>query len=581
MDEPVAVTLAYRLVGGQRADLEADVAMIGAVTARFNGFLERDGERLICRFTDTADGIQSAITALRDFDRSGRGTAGLGLGLDAGDDRQAALHLAEWAAQDGSFSALLPEALRPELVAFPGLRLDDYPADDIPGWDGRIKILGLTLPRRSFGDLRPPGAGADNDGWRSVPEAGAAPEKPATGDDTLDETVMAVEAAAELPPAGAAEPIDPDDETVMAVDDAESPEPTVADDDLTIIHTDFGTDVADDDATQVPPAPGGNDDDATLIGISAPDGPISMAPGQASSARAAIDALANREAAARQHLEQGERYRAIQEIDGAVEGVAPADRPGVEGLIDRLQELRDEITDGMWLAAGLLITGGDTRLSLHHGDSLQIGRHPGEPAPGLKLVCRTVSRVPRQVRIDRRELGFDIIELGSSNGAFIDDQRLLPNQPLALDQLTRGMILAMGGVLEPPEKGECRLRLSSPAEAPTTLLLQVDTAHLTETARSQLLADWPELEADAAWRWLFTEEQVLIGGGADCVIRPAGAAEGAPLAAIQLGQRGYALVPRQGPVALDGVAISQPVPIADGAVLTAGGEDFSLSASPG
>ena len=299
-------------------------------------------------------------------------------------------------------------------------------------------------------------------------------------------------------------------------------------------------------------------------------------PDDISALRAALVLMEQCEAAAHQSIGRGEIYMAVYEIDRILTNDAMANLAGLEGPLEMLQAKRAEYLADAWISTGLMISGEDVNLSIHRGGSLMIGRDPGYETPGAKLGCQTISRIPRQLRIDRHGQAHTVTDLGSSNGSFLDEAPLAANRSVPLDRLEQGMILALGGVLNPPEKGACRLHLSTGSEASPNLSIRVDTTHLNEASRTQLRAEWPDMDHDCATRWVVGESQILIGTGDGCGLRLKSAPNTDPVARIEWTGQGYILAPMTDQVALNGAPVLRPVAIADGVRLTILEQEFQI-----
>ena len=287
------------------------------------------------------------------------------------------------------------------------------------------------------------------------------------------------------------------------------------------------------------------------------------------------------EKTAQQFRSLDQPYSAIYEIDKVLTNDDVQSLKGLEGPVEKLQALRHECLAGKGISKGLLISSDGEFVSIHRGPSLMIGRDPGNGTAGIKLHCQTLSRIPKQLRIDRHGEGYSIMDLGSTNGSFLNDAQLVANQSVLLEQLSQGVTISLGGVLNPPEKGECRLNLSTLGGGNGTLQIQVQTSHMTEPLRAQLAANWPNMDRDCAGRWLYTEEPVLIGSGANCRLHITPAESSDAVARIEWNENGYILAPLSDQVKIDGAPILQPVIILGSATLSILGQDYHIEDNGG
>jgi hypothetical protein len=141
--------------------------------------------------------------------------------------------------------------------------------------------------------------------------------------------------------------------------------------------------------------------------------------------------------------------------------------------------------------------------------------------------------------------------------------------------------LSLGGVLNPPEKGKCRLHLSTMGETTANLLIRVAIGHLTQTSRVQLRANWPDMDRDCARHWVYAEAPILIGSGDNCGLRLASAPNTGPVARIEWTDNGYTLAPMADQIMLDGAPVLGPVVIADGVRLELLGQSFQIEENGG
>ena len=520
--------LAIAFAPDQRADLENDLAIAYSIASRLNGTFHPRPNAAICVFPSIIDCLQAAAAAVNWFTRTEGGLNGLGIGIDEDGDPETVMPLAARGLSGGPQNVFLTDTIYLQVRDFPGVEFQKIVETVLPGRSGSNWVYGMTVRLGGLADVVDAALSDDTAGWDAEPLPAQDGAVAADG----EETVLAVEMP--VPAAGGA----------------------------------------------ALPAAAGGEDDATLI--SAPVLQQAAArPEEASDLRAGLALMEQCEAAARQFISDGKPYSAIHEIDLVLAADIVQDLAGLEGPKETLRAMRSECLAGAGISTGLMISGDSENLSIHRGDSLMIGRDPGDGTPGLKLGCQTMSRIPRQLRIDRLGEAYVITDLGSANGSFLDDTQLVANQATPLDRLDAGMTLSLGGILDPPEKGDCRLHLSSMGETAPGLLMRVETGHLTETGHAQLRNTWPDMDRDCAVRWLFSEAPILIGGGDNCGLRLATAPNADPVARIEWTEQGYTLAPMADQVMLDGAPILCPVVIADSVRLQLLGQEFEIRENGG
>ncbi|SVE55278.1 uncharacterized protein METZ01_LOCUS508132, partial [marine metagenome] len=140
--------------------------------------------------------------------------------------------------------------------------------------------------------------------------------------------------------------------------------------------------------------------DATLVNITVQQGQVAVRQEEVEALQAALKLMEQAEEAARQFNRQSQPYSAIYEIDLVLANDAVQKLKGLEGPTEKLQAMRDECLAGKGISGGLQIFGNGETFSIHRGPSLMIGRDPGDGTAGMKLRCQTLSRIPKQLRID-------------------------------------------------------------------------------------------------------------------------------------------------------------------------------------
>jgi hypothetical protein len=522
--------LAIAFAPDQRTNIENDLAIAYSIASRLKGSFHPRSNAAICIFPSITDCLQSATAAVNWFARTEGGLNGVGIGIDEDGDPEALMPLAMRGLSSGSHDVFLTDTIYfLQVRDFPGVEFQKIVETVLPGRKGSNWIYGMTVQLGGLADVVDATLSDDTAGWDAVPLPTHDGAEAADG----DATVMGLELP--LPAAGCA----------------------------------------------VSPAADDGDDDATLINAPIFQNRAAATTQEVSDLRAGIELMEQCSISARQFISIGKPYSAIYEIDLVLANDIVQNPVGIEGPRETLRAMRDECLAGVGILTGLIISGESEILSIHRGDSLMIGRDPDDGTPGLKLGNQTMSRIPRQLRIDRRGQDYVITDLGSANGSFLDDTQLVANQGTPLDRLEEGMTLSLGGVLNPPEKGKCRLHLSTMGETTANLLIRVAIGHLTQTSRVQLRANWPDMDRDCARHWVYAEAPILIGSGDNCGLRLASAPNTGPVARIEWTDNGYTLAPMADQIMLDGAPVLGPVVIADGVRLELLGQSFQIEENGG
>ena len=576
--------LAIVFAPDQRANLESDLAIAESIGSRLTGTSHPRSNSAVSLFPSILDCVRSAIAAVKWFTHTEEGMNGIGIGIDDDGNTESALLLAERGLTNVSHNILLADTIFWRARNLPGVDFQEVVEIVLPGRKEPNLIYSMTTQVGGFADVVDAAVSDDTAGWDDEP-----PTTQGGAIANMDETVVALDrddyledgAASDL---GASQPRIPKGHPTGHGSRFTKSFPETAysgDDDETIVGTQPGMPGVEAKDVGVTADAMPDDANATLVDIPLPQGQVAVRQEQVKALQAALKLMEQAEEAARQFNRQSKPYSAIYEIDLVLANDAVQKLKGLEGPTEKLQAMRDECLAGKGISGGLLISGNGETFSIHRGPSLMIGRDPGDGTAGMKLRCQTLSRIPKQLRIDCHDKGYSITDLGSANGSYLDDRQLVPNQAVSLGGLDKGMTLSLGGVLDPPKKGECRLNLSNLGENGPGLLIRLQTSHLTKSLRSQLSAKWPDMDRECAGRWLYTEAPILIGGGKNCGLRLAPEENPDVLARIEWDGDEYTLVPISDQVKLNGAPILQPVVILDDATLSVLGREYQIKDNGG
>ncbi len=576
--------LAIVFAPDQRANLENDLAIAGSVGSGLTGTFHPRPASAVSVFSSNVDCVRSAIAAVKWFTKTEGGMNGIGIGIDDDGNTESALLLAERGLTNILHNIFLADTIFWRVRGLPGVEFQEVVETVLPGRKGTNWIYSMTTQVGGFADVVDAAMSDDTAGWDAEPltvQGGVIAN--------IDETVVALDSNYYLEDRAAIDPKASQPRIPKGHSSGHGGRFTKSiseaaysgDDGETIVVTQ--ADVPGVKAKGVGTTADAMSDnaDATLVNITVPQGQVAVRQEEVEALQAALKLMEQAEEAARQFNRQSQPYSAIYEIDLVLANDAVQKLKGLEGPTEKLQAMRDEWLAGKGISRGLLISGNGEVLSIHRGPSLMIGRDPGDGTAGMKLSCQTLSRIPRQLRIDCHDKGYSITDLGSANGSYLDDRQLVPKQAVSLEGLDKGMTLSLGGVLDPPKKGECRLDLSNLGENGPGLLIQVQTSHLTNSLRSQLSSKWPDMDRECAGRWLYTEAPILIGGGNNGELRLAPVENSDALARIEWCGDEYILVPISEQVKLNGAPILQPVVILDGVTLSVLGNEYQIKDNGG
>ncbi len=236
--------------------------------------------------------------------------------------------------------------------------------------------------------------------------------------------------------------------------------------------------------------------------------------------------------------------------------------PGVSPLLARkLLHLQSEIEESLTTKSAELVRAPHT-LQLIGSASVTIGRESTTSKGDISIPCRWLSRASRNLRLYAEDSQWHICDLGSTNGHFLGDVRLAPNEPMAL---------AAGETLI--EVGK-----TGSESAPAWLRFQIN---LDGSVQLSFGINGDSDESGAALvdrRWIIFEHELTAGRmpGAGLTAGESGPDVSAD---ISMRESGLWITPRAGQViVLGGHEFSQAIPLATGFELQLGSTSWSVAA---
>jgi hypothetical protein len=232
---------------------------------------------------------------------------------------------------------------------------------------------------------------------------------------------------------------------------------------------------------------------------------------------------------------------------------------GLENLVQRLASAQRLVERRLYFSGSAMIEGLGHPVLIRFGRLLQIGRSQDGANPDVAIGCSLVSRAGRQAQISLTASGFQIEDLGSSNGTFVDNRLLEPGDRVLLGAVAE---LAFGGKRAPPRKGVCRMKARTLGTTALVLSISFATEHVSAAAASAMAEDWKSYSTDVCKTWLLAERALLIGGARHCAIRLAVGSWPPEMASIELASEGYVIRPLSPvKVVVDGTWISDIMPL--------------------
>ena len=248
----------------------------------------------------------------------------------------------------------------------------------------------------------------------------------------------------------------------------------------------------------------------------------------------------------------GDMLGALAQVHRAMraDGIAPS-------LSHKLLSLQGELEASLAVKS-LELVGPSSTLELVAAASVTIGRESSSSKGDISIPCRWLSRASKNLRLHVENSGWHICDLGSTNGHFIGDKRLVPNEPLPL------------------VAGETLVEVGKTAGGPAPAWLRFQVNPDGSVRLSFGLGDADEKVSSVDRQWIIFDH-VLTAGGDIAAGLVSGESGSAALADISMRENGLWIAPRAGQVVvLGGHEFAQAVPLATGFALQLGSATWSV-----
>ena len=267
-------------------------------------------------------------------------------------------------------------------------------------------------------------------------------------------------------------------------------------------------------------------------------------------------------------------YQALQAYESAREltgSLAQAVPERVSFYLDRLREDTIALENQYAFGGDAVVETMDGPFVIRLASKLEIGRG----SEGAAVGCGLVSRSRRQTQISIENNLFQVTDLGSTNGTFIDGRCLEPQEGFTIPANEESLILYLGGSRSPASPGPVCVSLTQIRGKWLTLLLQFSPNKNYE--QTQLSTAWQSMAVDCSVTYVFSNGPVLIGNCDDCAVRLASPNPDA-LAMIDLDNY-YRIAPcGKEPLRLNQIDFVNPVALSDRTDIEIEGLQFAIHA---
>ena len=238
---------------------------------------------------------------------------------------------------------------------------------------------------------------------------------------------------------------------------------------------------------------------------------------------------------------------------------------------DRLREYTTALENAFGFESDAVVESPNGVFVVRLATTLDIGRG----REGAIIGCELVSRIGRQTRLSIEKNLFQITDLGSTNGTFVDGRCLDAQKTYTIPADQECLTIRLGGSRAPGAPGPVCATLTQIRGEYLALLLRYSPDEGTDPA--QLSTAWPSMAADCAVTYVFSNGPVLIGNCDDCAVRLINASKDA-LAKMELTHR-YQIAPQgEQPLTINRINFARPVVLSDRTDVEVQGMKFKIHA---
>mgnify|MGYP000134871413 CR=1 FL=1 len=277
---------------------------------------------------------------------------------------------------------------------------------------------------------------------------------------------------------------------------------------------------------------------------------------------------------AKKNAENTNYYQALQDYEAARElaeilGQAVPERQSF--YLDRLREDTIALENTFAFEGDAVVESLEGPYVVRLASALEIGRG----SEGAVVGCGLVSRTGGQTRVSIENDLFQITDLGSTNGTFVDGRCLNTQETHAIPANQETLIMHLGGSRSPASPGPVCVSLRQIRGEWLALLLQFSPSKNHEQV--QLSTVWPSMATDSGVTYVFSNGPVLIGNCDNCAVRLTNGGPDA-LARMELDQY-YRIAPfGTEPLKINQIDFVHPVALSDRTDIEIMGLHFEIHA---
>ena len=261
-------------------------------------------------------------------------------------------------------------------------------------------------------------------------------------------------------------------------------------------------------------------------------------------------------------------YEKARQLTEELRQVAPESQ---SFYFDRLREDTIALENAFGFEGDAVVESPDGVYIVRLATTLDIGRG----REGAIIGCELVSRIGRQTRLSIEKNLFQITDLGSTNGTFVDGRCLDAQETFTIPADQECLTIRLGGSRAPGAPGPVCATLTQIRGEWLALLLRYSPDEGSDPA--QLSTAWPSMATDCAVTYVFSNDPVLIGNRDDCAVRLINDGMDAS-ARIEFTHR-YQIAPHgEQPLTINRINFARPVILSDRTDVEVQGMKFEIHA---
>ena len=148
--------------------------------------------------------------------------------------------------------------------------------------------------------------------------------------------------------------------------------------------------------------------------------------------------------------------------------------------------------------------------------AIELGRRAPKRIVDIHVGCRLVSKFGRQTRIEYKDNEFQVTDLGSTNGTFLNNTHVTTGNWKLIQNDAK---IRTGGGLKPPKPGLCELACTRVSGEYSALVVEFQTSRMGPADLEKISPNWPTMHLDSEPRWVLAPSGILIGSSPECIIK--------------------------------------------------------------